>query len=187
MGPRLITRGLDASLSATVFYQPPTVKAAEGDKINSSATYAIQAQLAVIELDPNTYDIKVKKYVIAHDAGRVLKREFVDGQLMGGLMHGLALTLYEELMYDDQGNPLTTSLDIYETPTLAEAVGMEVEFIHFETPTKHLVSGGAHGVGEGAMMGVPAAIVNALASIIGKAITDLPLRPYKIMRAVEGG
>lgn len=122
-------------------YQPPTVKAAEGDKINSSATYAIQAQLAVIELDPNTYDIKVKKYVIAHDAGRVLKREFVDGQLMGGLMHGLALTLYEELMYDDQGNPLTTSLDIYETPTLAEAVGMEVEFIHFETPTKHLVSG----------------------------------------------
>ena len=61
---------------------------------------------------------------------------------------------------------------------------MEVEFIHFETPTKHLVSG-AHGVGEGAMMGVPAAIVNALASIIGKAITDLPLRPYKIMKAVE--
>ncbi len=183
--PGSLPEGVDASLSATVFYQPPTVKAADGDKINSSATYAIQAQLAVIELDPDTYDIKVRKYVIAHDSGRIFKREFVDGQLMGGLMHGLALTLYEELMYDDQGNPLTTNLDIYESPTLAEAVGMEVEFIHFETPTKHLVSG-AHGVGEGAMMGVPAAIVNALASIIGKAITDLPLRPYKIMKAVEG-
>jgi 2-furoyl-CoA dehydrogenase large subunit len=183
--PGSLPEGLDASLSATVFYQPPTVKAAEGDRINSSATYAIQAQLAVIELDPATYDIKVRKYVIAHDAGRVLKREFVDGQLMGGLMHGLALTLYEELMYDDQGNPVTTSLDIYESPTLAEAVGIDMEFIHFETPTKHLVSG-AHGVGEGVMMGVPAAIVNALASIIGKAVTDLPLRPYKIMRAIEG-
>nr|KJR71470.1 MAG: hypothetical protein TU36_07785 [Vulcanisaeta sp. AZ3] len=80
---------------------------------------------------------------------------------------------------------MTTSLDIYETPTLAEAVGIDVEFIHFETPSKILPSG-AHGIGEGAMMGVPAAIVNALASIINKAITDLPLRPYKIMRAIEG-
>jgi 2-furoyl-CoA dehydrogenase large subunit len=183
--PGSLPEGVDSSLSVTVFYQPPTVKAAEGDRINSSATYAIQAHLAVIELDPDTYDIKVRKYVIAHDSGRVFKREFVDGQLMGGLMHGLALTLYEELMYDDQGNPLTTSLDIYESPTLAEAVGMEVEFIHFETPAKFLVSE-AHGVGEGAMMGIPAAIVNALASIIGKAVTDLPLRPYKIMRAIEG-
>ncbi|WP_069807202.1 xanthine dehydrogenase family protein molybdopterin-binding subunit [Vulcanisaeta thermophila] len=183
--PGSLPEGVDPSLTVTVFYQPPTVKAAEGDKINSSATYAIQAHLAVIELDPVTYDVRVRKYVIAHDSGRMFKREFVDGQLMGGLMHGLALTLYEELMYDEQGNPMTTTLDIYESPTLAEAVGMNVEFIHFETPTKHLVSG-AHGVGEGAMMGVPAAIVNALTSILGKPITDLPIRPHKIAKALEG-
>lgn len=183
--PGSIPEGVDSSLSVTVFYQPPTVKAAEGDKINSSATYAIQAQLAVVELDPVTYDVRIRKYVIAHDSGRVFKKEFVDGQLMGGLMHGIALTLYEELMYDEQGNPLTTSLDIYESPTLAEAVGIDVEFIHFETPTKHLLSG-AHGVGEGAMMGVPAAIVNALTSILGKPITDLPIRPHKIAKALEG-
>lgn len=162
-------------LTVTSYFYSPLVKPAEGDRINSSLAYAIQAHLAVVELDDITSEIKVLKYVISHDAGKILNKDLMESQLYGGLLHGLALTLYEELKYDSNGVPQTTTFDSYESPTLSEVLGMEVKFIHFETPSKYLPSG-AYGVGEGPIMAVPAVIANAVSKILGKRVTELPIK-----------
>ncbi|WP_205760720.1 xanthine dehydrogenase family protein molybdopterin-binding subunit [Acidianus sulfidivorans] len=165
--------GDSISLVVTSYFYPDELKPAEGDKINSSLGYSIQAHLAVVEVDPITEEIKVKRYVISHDAGKILNRELAESQLYGGLMHGIDIALYEELKYD-KGIPQTLTFDSYESPTLSEAIGMEVKFIHFETNSPFLPSG-AYGLGEGPIMGAPAAISNAV-SRMGKRITELPIR-----------
>ncbi|MBP1449073.1 MAG: molybdopterin-dependent oxidoreductase, partial [Thermoproteus sp.] len=177
--PGSLPEGLTADLSATVYFQPPTVKAPSGDFVNSSATYSIQAHLAVVEVDPDTCQIKVVKYAVAHDAGRIIKRELLDGQLYGSIILGVNMALNEELKYSEDGTPLTTLFDAYESYTLGDVVGLEVDLIHFETPAKFLPSG-AHGAGEGPVMGAPAAIANAVADAIDKRIAELPIKPWKL-------
>jgi 2-furoyl-CoA dehydrogenase large subunit len=168
-------------LSVTSYFYSPLLKPPEKDKVNSSLGYAIQAHLAVVRIDPITYDVKIIKYVISHDSGRILHKELLDGQIYGGLMHGIALALYEELKYDNIGNLLSTLFDSYETPTLSEAIGIDVEILHFETPMPYLPSG-ALGSGEGPIMGAPAAIANAVSNALRVRVNEVPIRPEKVMR-----
>ncbi len=171
--PGGLPEGVEGGLVATAYFQPQTVKAPVGDRVNSSAAYAIQAHLAVVELDDE--GIKLIKYVVAHDAGRIIKRELLDGQLHGGIHHGVAVALYEELKYGPDGVPKALLLDTYGAPTLAEFVDVEVELIHFETPAAYLPSG-AYGAGEGPVMGAPAAIASAVSDMLGVSINELPIR-----------
>jgi 2-furoyl-CoA dehydrogenase large subunit len=177
--PGSLPEGLDANLSVTVYYQPTTVKAPQGDRLNSSATYAVQAHLAVVEVDRETGEVRVLRYVVSHDSGRIFRREFVDSVMMGSILQGIGMVLHEELGYSDDGEPLVTTFDAYESPTLSDALGIDIELVHFETVARHLLSG-AHGVGEGPIMGVPAALLNAVSNALGRPINELPLRPWVI-------
>ena len=170
--PGGLPEGVEGGLSVVYYFQPPTVKAPIGDRVNSSAAYAIQAHLAVVELDD---DIKVVKYVVAHDAGKILKRELLEGQLHGGIHHGIAMALYEELKYGEDGVPRSLLLDTYGTPTLSEFVDLDVELIHFESITDYLPSS-AYGAGEGPVMGAPAAVANAVSDLLGVSVRSLPIR-----------
>jgi len=170
--PGGLPEGVEGGLSVVYYFQPPTVKAPVGDRVNSSAAYAIQAHLAVVELD---HDVKVVKYVVAHDAGRILKRELLEGQLHGGIHHGIAMALYEELRYSEEGVPKSLLLDTYGTPTLSEFVDLDVELIHFESAADYLPSG-ACGAGEGPVMGAPAAVANAVSDLLGVPVRSLPIR-----------
>ncbi|AET32576.1 xanthine dehydrogenase family protein molybdopterin-binding subunit [Pyrobaculum ferrireducens] len=171
--PGGLPEGMEGGLVATAYFQPPTVRAPVGDRVNSSAAYAIQAHLAVVELGDE--GIKLVRYVVAHDAGRIIKRELLDGQLHGGIHHGVAMALYEELRYGPDGTPKSLLLDTYGTPTLAEFVDVDVGLIHFETPAVYLPSG-AYGAGEGPVMGAPAAVANAVSDLLGVPINELPVR-----------
>lgn len=162
-------------LTVTSYFYSPLIKPPNGDKINSSLGYAIQAHLGIVKIDEMTGEVKILKYVISHDAGKVLNKDLMESQLYGGLLHGIAISLYEELRYDRNGVPQVLTFDSYESPTLSEVLNMEVKFIHFETPSKYLPSG-AYGVGEGPIMGVPAVLANAVSKIIGKRITELPIK-----------
>lgn len=162
-------------LTVTSYFYTPFSKPAEGDRINSSIAYAIQAHLGVVKLDEVTGEIKVLKYVISHDAGKILHKELLESQLYGGILHGIAVTLYEELKYDSNGVPQVITFDSYESPTLSEVLDVEVKFIHFETPAKYLPSG-AYGAGEGPIMAVPAVIANAVSKILGRRVTSLPIK-----------
>ncbi|TRM92846.1 xanthine dehydrogenase, partial [Sulfolobus sp. A20-N-G8] len=166
-------------------YSYPFLKPAEGDKINSSLGYAIQAHLGIVKVDPITYDVKILKYVIIHDVGKILKKELLEGQTIGSLFHGIAETLYERLTYDEEGNPLVTTFDAYETPTLSEALDIEVIMKHFESQIDYIPSG-ALGGGEGPMMGVLATIINAISNALGRRIkSEVPITPEKLMEVMK--
>ncbi|MBP1358061.1 MAG: xanthine dehydrogenase family protein, partial [Sulfolobus sp.] len=111
----------DKPLSVTSYFYSPLLKPPENDKINSSLGYSIQAHLAVVKRDDIGF--KIIRYVISHDAGKILNKQLLEGQLYGGILHGIALTFYEELEYDERGNPLVTTFDSYESPTLSEVLG----------------------------------------------------------------
>jgi 2-furoyl-CoA dehydrogenase large subunit len=170
--PGSLPEGLEGGLSFVKYFHPPTVKAPVGDRVNSSAAYAIQAHLAVVELKDG--ELKVVRYVVAHDAGRILKRELLDGQLHGGIHHGVAMALYEELKFGEDGIPKSLLLDTYGSVSLAEFLDTSVELIHFETPAGYLPSG-AYGAGEGPVMGAPAAVANAVSDLLGTSINRLPI------------
>ncbi len=172
------------NLSVISYYSSPFLKPPDNDRINSSLAYGIQAQLAIVRIDPLTYDIKLEKFVIVHDVGKILKKEFLEGQALGSLFHGLDMTLFEKIIYDENGNPLVTTFDAYESPTFSEALGINVKIEHFETITDYIPSK-AFGAGEGPIMGVPSTIVNAISNAIGKRVNEIPVSPEKLMRASD--
>jgi carbon-monoxide dehydrogenase large subunit len=104
----------------------------------------------------------------------------VEGQIAGGTVQGIGGALLEELVYDDDGNPLTTTFMDYLLPTAAEVP--TIEYGHVETPSQSV--GGFKGVGEGGAIGAPPAVINAVADALaplGVAVTQLPLGPSEIV------
>src|SRR5207237_8151606 len=121
--------------------------------------------------DPHA--IRLGKLVVAEDCGRLINRLIVDGKLHGGVVQGIGAALYEEVVYDDQGQLLTASLVDYVVPAASEIPPMHV--VHMETASPAI--GGFRGMGEGGTIGAPAAIANAISdalSPLGIEIDELP-------------
>ena len=138
--------------------RPPTTR------VNSSAAYGFLADVAVVEVDPATGEVTVRDYVTVHDAGRVLHPALAEGQVLGGLAHGLGAALLERHVYDDAGNLLTTTFLDYPTPTATELPRPVTAMVESPSPVTPL---GAKGLGEGTTMTAPAAIANAVADALG--------------------
>ena len=146
-------------------------------------TYPYGTHVAVVEVDPATGRVALRKYVVTYDVGRAINPMIVDGQILGGLAQGLGGAIFEELVYDDQGQPLTTTFMDYLVPTAMEMPEATIVKILEETPTP-LNPLGVKGVGEGGSSGVGAAIANAVADALapfGVAIRELPLSPGRIV------
>ena len=108
----------------------------------------------------------------------------VEGQIAGGVVQGIGGVLFEEMAYDDAGNPLATTFLDYLLPTAAEVPPME--FLHIETPSTTL--GGYKGMGEGGAIASPAAVANAIADAIapfGAIVTDFPLGPAQVRALIR--
>jgi aerobic carbon-monoxide dehydrogenase large subunit len=115
----------------------------------------------------------------------VLNQMLVDGQIHGGVAQGVAQALYEEFVYDADGNPLTTSLIDYAIPTIGEIP--QIETVKMETPTP-LNPLGAKGVGESGTIGSTPAVQNAVidaVSHLGVRHIDMPLHPMRVWEAIE--
>jgi carbon-monoxide dehydrogenase large subunit len=137
-----------------------------------------------VEVDVRTGRVRVLRYVVSEDCGRMINPMVVEGQIAGGVVQGLGGVLYEHMIYDDDGNPLTTTFLDYLLPTAAEVP--EIEYGHLTTPAN--TPGGFKGMGEGGAIGSPAAVVNAIAdalACLGVRITDQPLGPEQIVAALE--
>jgi carbon-monoxide dehydrogenase large subunit len=139
-------------LWATQFYYPPSV------------TWSSGVNVAVVEVDADTGQLRILKYIAVHDCGRQLNPMIVDGQLLGGFAQGLGVALGESLEYDGQGQLLTGTMMDYPIP---HAVDMP-EFVgeHLCFPTTHNPLG-VRGVGEGPTGPPPAAIANAVSDAFG--------------------
>jgi carbon-monoxide dehydrogenase large subunit/6-hydroxypseudooxynicotine dehydrogenase subunit gamma len=167
--------GMEPGLYAAHFFEAPKM------------TYPYGTHVAAVEVDPATGRVTLRKYVVTYDVGRAINPMIVGGQIAGGLAQGLGGALFEELVYDDQCQPLTTTFMDYLVPTAMEMPeGTTVKILE-ETPTP-LNPLGVKGVGEGGSSGAGAAIANAVAdalSPLGVKITELPLAPDRLARLVR--
>ncbi len=167
---------------------PGLAAPAPDDTVNSSAAYGFLADVAVVEVDTDTGEVNVRDYVTVHDAGRVLHPELAEGQVLGGLAHGLGAALLERHVYDDAGNLLTTTFVDYPTPTATELPRPKTLMVESPSPVTPL---GAKGLGEGTTMTAPAAIANAVADALGLDLLpdgidlELPLTPARVWALIQ--
>ncbi len=152
------------------------------DPING--TTACATHLAAVEVDPTTCFVKIHKYVVAEDCGRIINPMIVDGQVHGGVAQGIGAALYEEVIYDEDGQLVSASLADYVIPSAVEIPHMDV--VHIESCSA--VAGGFRGMGEGGTIGAPAAIANAVSdalSALDIQVSILPITPERIFRLLE--
>jgi carbon-monoxide dehydrogenase large subunit len=166
--------------------------AADGDPLaidfdftQSGATFPFGAHIAVVDVDADTGRVELLRHVAVDDCGRVLNPLIVAGQQHGGVAQGAAQALYEQFVYDADGNPLTTSLADYAMPSAAELPSFDA--VNTETPT-HLNPLGAKGIGESGTIGSTPAVQNAVVdalSHLGVRHLDMPLTPERVWRAIR--
>ncbi len=136
-------------------------------------------------MDKETYAVKIQRYLVVEDCGRIINPLIVDGQVRGGVAQGIGAALYEEVVYDEEGQLLTGSLVDYLVPTASELLPIEVH--HIETPSPTTL-GGFRGMGEGGTIGAPAAIANAVSDALSHLeieINEIPITPEKLFRLVR--
>ena len=159
--------------------------AAWRDFSSSGATYSSGTHIAVVEIDPETGELQILTYIAVDDCGRVLNHRLVEDQLHGGLAQGIGQALYEEVVYDEDGQLLSSTLMDYALPNAGMVPTFVTDFIESPSPYNPL---GAKGAGESGCIGAPPAVVNAaldaLAPLGIKAL-DMPLKPEKIWAAVQ--
>jgi CO/xanthine dehydrogenase Mo-binding subunit len=148
-------------------------------------TTAYGAHAMIVEVDPETMQIDIKKYVIVHDCGRVINPLILDGQIQGGVAQGIGNAFYEELVYDENGQLLNGSFMDYLLPTALDVPSMEID--HEETPSP-LNPLGVKGAGEAGAIPVgplfAQALENALA-VEGLELLEIPLSPSKLWHKVS--
>ena len=150
---------------------------AEHDFVQSGASFPFGAHVSVVEVDTETGRVEPVRHIAVDDCGRILNPMLVDGQVHGGLASGIAQALWEQMVYDDDGNPLTSTLAEYAIPSAAEFPPFEVA--HTETPSP-LNPLGAKGIGESATVGSTPAVQNAVVdalSHLGVRHIDMPCTP----------
>jgi carbon-monoxide dehydrogenase large subunit len=149
------------------------------------AIYAYGVNACEVEVDRDSGELRVLRYVVVDDCGTVVNPMIVDGQVLGGLAQGFGGTLLEELRYDPSGQLLTGSLLDYLVPTACDLPAVHLE--HLETPSP-LTPGGFKGVGEAGTVAVPAAVANALLDALelsDLAELALPLTPERVLALAQ--
>ena len=148
------------------------------------ATYPFGAHVAVVEVDSDTGDTRLLRHVAVDDCGRILNPMLVEGQVHGGVATGVSQALYEQSLYDVDGNPRNTNFADYAIPAASELPRFETH--HTETPTP-LNPLGAKGIGESGTIGstpaVQSAVLDALAPL-GVTHLDMPYTPQRVWRAI---
>lgn len=159
--------------------------AGEFDFEQDDSTYPFGAHIAVVEVDRDTGYVRVLRHVAVDDCGTVVNPLLVEGQQHGGIAAGIGQALFEEVEYDDDGNPVTANLADYGIPTAAELPSFETFSTETPTPLNPL---GAKGIGEAATIGSTPAVQNAVIDAIshlGVRHIDLPCTPERVWRAIS--
>ncbi len=170
--------GFEPGLEAIAYWDPP-----------SKGVASISVHAAIVEIDCRFGTVKVLRYLVVEDNGRLIHPTIVEGQIRGAVAQGIGKALYEEVVIDDQGQPLNASFMDYLIPTSIEIPGIEI--IHTETPSPVTI-GGFKGAGESGLIGTTAAIGNAIVDALDGAteVVELPFTPeeiWSLSRAINSG
>jgi len=166
--------GMEPGLDATRFFEP------------SNFTFPFGTHVCVVELDEETGEPKLTKYIAVDDCGNVINPLLVEGQVHGGLVQGIAQALYEEVVYDENGQLLTGSLMDYAVPRARDFPEFELDRTVTPSPVNPL---GVKGVGEAGTIGSTPAVVNAIVDALspfGITHIDMPVRSEKIWKILKG-
>jgi aerobic carbon-monoxide dehydrogenase large subunit len=144
--------------------------------------YPYATHVCTIEVQPDTGEVTLLRYVVAEDCGTIINPQIVDGQAHGAIAQGIGGALHESLIYDAEGQLVTASLMDYLVPTAMELPAVELQHLEIPSPDS---PNGAKGVGEGGTLGPPAAIANAVSDALGVEMNVLPLTP-ELIRAAAG-
>jgi carbon-monoxide dehydrogenase large subunit len=143
--------------------------------------YAYATHACVVEVDAETGQVQLLRWVVAEDCGREINPMVVEGQVHGATAQGIGGTLYESMRFSGDGQPQTASLMDYLVPTACELPELAVH--HLETPAPDL-RGGFKGVGEGGALAPPGAVANAVSNALGIEVNRLPIQPEEIVTAL---
>lgn len=163
----------EPGLSATYFFEP------------KNFTFPFGTHIVVVEIDRETGDIKFLRYVAVDDCGKVINPMLVDGQVQGGIVQSIGQALYEEIVYDEQGQLVTGSLMDYALPRAMHVPWLELDRTETPSPVNPL---GVKGVGEAGTIGATPAIVGAIVDALspfGVKHLDMPVKPEAIWRIIR--
>ncbi len=169
-----LPEGVEGHLDGTTVYNPPNL------------TYPYGAYICVVDVDPLTGTVKVRRFIAVDDCGPRINPMIVDGQVHGGLVDGIGMALMEVIAFDPQGNNLGASFMDYLLPTAMECPSFELGATYTPSPHHPL---GMKGIGESATVGSPAAVVNAIIDALkpyGIRHADMPFTPAQVWRTVQG-
>ncbi|MBO0735106.1 MAG: xanthine dehydrogenase family protein [Alphaproteobacteria bacterium] len=170
-----LPQGVDPLLDATATYEPAI----------STGVFSYATHGAVVAVDADTGFIELLDYAVAEDCGTMVNPMLVEGQIRGGVVQGIGTALFEEIPYDEGGQPLAGTLADYLMPGAAEMPAIKIGHLH--TPTPH-TEYGMKGMGEGGAVAPPAAIANAVRDAlfsVGAEVNETPLTPRRIMAAIR--
>src|SRR5438067_11379690 len=163
----------EPGLSATYFFEP------------KNFTFPFGTHVCVVEVDKDTGETKIIKYVAVDDCGKVINPLLVDGQVHGGIVQAIGQALYEEVVYDEQGQLITGELMDYALPKASQMPWFETDRTETPSPVNPL---GVKGVGEAGTIGATPAIVNAVVDALspyGVKHLDMPVRPEKVWQIIR--
>jgi carbon-monoxide dehydrogenase large subunit len=172
MTPDQLPPGVAPGLEATSRFAAPPV------------TFSNAAHLCCCEVHASSGRVTIDRYVVSEDCGVMINPMVVEGQIAGGVVQGIGGVLFEHLIYDPDGNPVTTTFLDYCLPTTAEVP--RIEYGHVVTPAD--TPGGHKGIGEGGVIGAVPAVFNAVADALaplGVQLRSQPLAPNQIVDALE--
>ncbi len=170
---RLGESEIEGGLESHVIFDPP------------NATWPFGSHLAMVEVDPDTGNVEILRYFTVDDCGIQVNPMIVAGQVQGGVTHGIGQALLEDVVYDEDGNLLTSSLLDYPIPTAEDVPFYEISST--VTPT-NINSIGAKGIGEAGTIGAAQTVVNAVVDALepfGVKHVDMPLRPKRVWAAIQ--
>jgi aerobic carbon-monoxide dehydrogenase large subunit len=172
--PERLPVGEEPALETSAVYQPG----------RSTGAFSYASHACVLAVDPGTGHVEVLDYVVCHDCGTMVNPMIVEGQVVGGVAQGLGTALYEEIPYDENGQPLASTFLDYMIPGATEVP--DVRVLHMETPSPH-TRFGIKGMGEGGAIAPPAVIINAINDALkslGAELGETPATPDRILRAI---
>jgi len=164
-----------SGLEVTVGYKPKV----------DTGTFSYAAHAAVVAVDVEIGHVEILDYVVVEDGGVLVNPMIVDGQVYGGTVQGIGTALYEEMTFDERGQPLASTFADYLLPGAAESPDIRV--LHMETPSPY-TRFGQKGIGESGAIGPPAAIGNAVNDALkefGVEVAQLPITPRRVIAALE--
>lgn len=173
MKPLDLPAGVDAGLEHTAFFEA------------KEPMMAFSAHAAIVEADPSSGEFRILRYISSEDVGRVINPLIVEGQVRGGVVQGLSNAMFEEFIYDENGQQLTTSMENYMLANSADVPNIEI--LHADTPCEHTPLG-TRGMGEGVPGPVPGALCNAICDALepfGIEIRELPVRPDRVWALLQ--